>query len=244
MKPCIIIPVYNHEHAIASVLAALKGYGVPCLLIDDGSSAACQAALSQLAAQEASWVQLRRLPQNQGKGAAVIAGLNWAHALGFSHALQIDADGQHNTQDLPLFFAAAQAQPAAVISGQPVYDASVPKLRLYSRYLTHVWVWINTLSLTIQDSMCGFRIYPLQATQALLQRVQIGRRMDFDTEILVRLCWDGVAIRQIPTAVHYPIDGVSHFDAFKDNVLISYMHTKLFFGMLIRSPRLISRWFI
>ena len=242
MKLCIVIPVFNHQHAIATVIGRLKHYDLPCLLVDDGSDAACQHTLENIAQQESSWVQLQRLPQNQGKGGAVMAGLKWAHALGFSHALQIDADGQHNTQDVPRFIAAAQNSSQALIAGKPVYDASVPKLRLYGRYLTHVWVWINTLSFKIQDSMCGFRVYPLASTLALLQQVSIGRRMDFDTEILVRLCWQGVAIEQIATAVRYPLDGVSHFNAVRDNVLISQMHTKLFFGMLLRSPRLIARW--
>ena len=241
MKLCVVIPVYNHEHAIGSVVAALKKYALPCLLIDDGSSDECAAALVQLA--QSSSVRLLRLPQNQGKGGAVIAGLKWAGELGFSHALQIDADGQHDTCDVPRFIAAATQSPNTIISGQPVYDASVPKVRLYGRYLTHVWVWINTLSFTIKDSMCGFRVYPLAPTLALLQRIAIGRRMDFDTEILVRLCWEGVPIQQLTTKVHYPLDGVSHFNAIKDNALISYMHAKLFLGMLVRSPRLISRWF-
>ena len=131
--------------------------------------------------------------------------------------------------------------PDAVISGCPVYDQSVPKGRLYGRYLTHVWVWINTLSLQIRDSMCGFRVYPLAATLALLNRAQIGRRMDFDVEILVRLHWQGVPIRNRPTRVIYPEDGVSHFQLWRDNARISKMHARLFFGMLLRMPQLLWR---
>ena len=241
--PCIIIPVYNHEHAIAAVLESLREFELPCLLIDDGSHAACQSVLEQLAQQHADWVSLKRLAVNQGKGGAVSAGLFWAKSLGYSHAAQIDADGQHHTHDLPQFIRAAQTQPTALIAGQPVYDESVPKGRLYGRYATHIWVWINTLSLAIKDSMCGFRVYPLTATCALLEREKLGSRMDFDVEVMVRLYWSGIRIIQLPTPVQYPLDGVSHFAVWRDNVLISRMHAKLFFGMLWRSPRLIARWF-
>lgn len=134
----------------------------------------------------------------------------------------------------------AQSNPGAVISGAPDYR-NVPRLRLYGRYLTHVWVWINTLSLEIQDSMCGFRIYPLEITLGVLEKSYTGDRMDFDPEILVRLHWDGVRIIQMRTTVTYPRDGVSHFRGVRDNVLISWMHTRLFFGMVWRLPRLLLR---
>jgi len=161
--------------------------------------------------------------------------------LGYSHALQIDADGQHDVRDIPAFLAASVAQPDSVICGCPVYDASVPKGRLYGRYLTHVWVWINTLSFDIKDSMCGFRVYPLEPTVALIDATAIGRRMDFDVEVLVRLYWRGVGVVNQPTHVSYPSDGISHFRVWLDNVLISRMHTQLFFGMLLRLPALLWR---
>jgi hypothetical protein len=160
---------------------------------------------------------------------------------GFTHALQIDADGQHDASDVPKFVAAGRDHPRHVICGIPVYDASVPRARLYGRYLTHVWVWINTLSLRIRDSMCGFRLYPLAPVTRLVAEETIGRRMDFDSEILVRLFWRDVAVISVPTRVTYPSDGVSHFDVWRDNVRISRMHTRLFFGMLRRAPRLLWR---
>ena len=167
--------------------------------------------------------------------------LREAGRRGYSHALQIDADGQHDPADVPRFLAMARETPGAVINGRPVYDASVPRGRLYGRYATHIWVWINTLSFEIRDSMCGFRVYPLAPTLALLQRERIGQRMDFDTEILVRLHWRGVRVRNLETRVTYPSDGVSHFDIWRDNVRISRMHARLFFGMLTRLPRLLAR---
>lgn len=238
-NPLVVIPVFDHQHAIGAVVARVRGHDVDCLLVDDGSSPACAAVLDDLATRPG--VTLLRLPVNQGKGGAVVAGLREAARRGHSHALQIDADGQHDAGDVPRFLAQARAHPDAVVNGRPLFDASVPKARLYGRYATHVWVWINTLSFDIIDSMCGFRVYPLAPTLSLLDRVRIGRRMDFDTEILVRLYWDGLDVLNLDTRVRYPSDGVSHFQVWRDNLLISAMHTRLFFGMLPRLPRLLAR---
>lgn len=241
-KPAILIPVYNHEHAIDVTLEEVLQYGYPVLLVDDGSSQTCQTVLENLAEQyKDSGVALLRLPENRGKGGAVKAGLRELNSYGFSHALQVDADGQHNLTDIPMMFETAQKSPKSLIAGYPVYDESVPKHRYYGRYLTHVWVWINTLSLTIKDSMCGFRVYPVQASCALIQRHSCGDRMEFDTEILVRWVWRDGKVVNLPTQVHYPVDGVSHFDKLRDNVLISAMHTRLFFGMLCHAPALLKR---
>jgi glycosyltransferase involved in cell wall biosynthesis len=240
-SPCAVIPVYNHEHALPQVVEALRVAGLPCVLVDDASSPACAKVMDRLATQPGTY--LVRLAQNQGKGGAVMAGLREAARLGFSHALQVDADGQHDLADVARFLASSQAQPQALICGYPQYDASVPKGRLYARYLTHVWVWINSLSLQIRDAMCGFRVYPLAATLAVLESARLGRRMDFDPEILVRLAWRDQPMHWLPTRVHYPLDGLSHFRLLHDNALISKMHAKLFFGMLLRAPAILwRRW--
>ena len=241
MNICALIPVYNHEHAVGTVVDQVLAQGLPCVLVDDGSHAVCKQVLEELQRSHPESITLLRLPVNQGKGGAVLAGMQAAMDAGFAYALQIDADGQHDTDAIPDFVAASQAHPDCVICGYPQYDASVPRARLYGRYATHVWVWINTLSLRIRDSMCGFRLYPLAATLAVAQTSHIGRRMDFDTEILVRMDWAGIAILNRPIRVSYPLDGVSHFDAWHDNVRISLMHTRLFFGMLPRLPRLLTR---
>lgn len=241
LKTCVVIPVYDHEHAIGSVVNALLAYDLPCILVDDGSSEKCARVLDALLAAYPERLSLCRHAHNSGKGAAVMTGMRYAAKAGYTHALQIDADGQHCVDDVPKFLKAAELHPAAVICGCPIYDESVPAIRLYARYLTHVWVWINTLSFAIKDSMCGFRIYPLAAVNALTSRRTLGRRMNFDTDILVRLYWDGLEIINQPTRVAYPLDGVSHFRVWLDNLLITRMHTTLFFGMLLRIPSLLRR---
>jgi glycosyltransferase involved in cell wall biosynthesis len=237
---CAVVPVYEHEVPVASIVASLRALDLPVLLVDDGSGPSCARTLDHIAAADAG-VTLVRLPVNQGKGAAVMAGFAAAAAAGRTHVLQIDADGQHDVGDLQRFVADANTHPDAVICGRPVFDHSVPASRLYLRYLTHIMVWINTLSFSIRDSMCGFRVYPLQPVLQELAAHAPGRRMDFDVELLVRLHWRGIPMVWRPTRVRYPEDGVSHFRLVRDNVLISLMHARLFLGMIPRAPGLLAR---
>jgi glycosyltransferase involved in cell wall biosynthesis len=240
MRLCAIVPVYNHERAVAGTLAGLRVQGLPVILVDDGSYETCAAELCRLAKADPD-VRVVRLRENQGKGGAVMAGLAAAADAGFTHALQIDADGQHDPADLPKFLGATAAEPAALICAEPRFDASIPRHRLYLRYLTHGMVWLNTLSFDIPDSMCGLRVYPLELVLPVIDAERPGRRMDFDIEILVRLHWRNAPMRWIPARVRYPQDGVSHFRLVRDNWLITCMHTRLFLGMLRRSPALLAR---
>lgn len=241
-RPCLVIPCYNHGSTMDGVLEQLEVYELPCIIVDDGSQQETADELERLN-QKYAWVTLVRHRLNQGKGGAVLSALREAKRQGYSHGLQVDADGQHSLEDVPRLLAEMRSYPDQIISGQPVYDDSVPKLRLYSRYITHVWVWIETLSFSIRDSMCGFRIYPIEAVLRLADRTELGRRMDFDTEIMVRLYWEGTTSRFVPTRVVYPENGISHFDVWRDNLRISWMHTRLFLSMLPRIPGLIARHF-
>lgn len=240
-RPCVVIPVYNHQQKIECLIEAIGDQGYPCIIIDDGSDSHCRSVLEKIAQRPT--VSLIRMDKNSGKGAAVCKGIYAAYSAGYSCALQIDADGQHNVADIPVFFAAAQNHPEHIIAGVRVYK-NAPKARYYGRMLTDVWVWINTLSFTIKDSMCGFRVYPLAQTKALLDKQSVGRRMSFDTDILVRLYWEGLQVTQIETQVIYDDQIPSHFDVLKDNVRISLMHAQLFFGMIVRAPKLIMRHFL
>ncbi len=218
---------------MAALALSLAPVGIKTFLINDGSAEADRALLHELADRH-DWIEILDHATNQGKGAAVLTGLRAAHKDGYSHAVQIDADGQHDPGDIPKFLTLAREIPGAVVTGCPRFDATVPTGRLIARYLTHVWVWVETLSFSIRDSMCGFRVYPLEPVIRLAASARLGRRMDFDTEILVRLHWEGLAIHSVPTRVTYPVDGQSHFRLWQDNCLISWMHTRLVFGMLWR----------
>ncbi|ACR11958.1 glycosyl transferase, group 2 family [Teredinibacter turnerae T7901] len=237
--PCLLVPIFNHSREFAPVAANLAELGLPCLVVDDGSDPANAELLDEIVTRH-RFITLLRLPINQGKGSAVCEGLREAARLGYSHALQIDADGQHNHQDIPLFLAMSQQHPRAVISGNRIY-INAPKSRMYARKLTDFWVCVNTLSRSISDSMCGFRLYPLQETLQLLNTSKISRRMDFDSDILVKLVWRGVRVIEIRTEVVYRPEITSHFNVLNDNIAISWMHTRLFFGMLVRLPKLLIR---
>lgn len=243
MKLCVLIPYYNHPDAIGSVVNQLLPYSLNIIIVDDGSGA--QAKQSLLPLIQLPGVQLVTRIHNGGKGAAVISGMREALKQGYAHVLQVDADGQHDLTKIPELIQLSEHNPEAIISGMPLYDETVPTNRKLWRYATHILVWIHTLSFEVKDSMCGFRIYPLRKTLEVIDsRGKFGQRMDFDIEILVRSQWAGLRVKQIPVGVRYPIDGVSHFQLFNDNFLITKMHFRLFFGMLINSPKLLFRKFV
>ncbi|MFL0809876.1 MAG: glycosyltransferase family 2 protein [Agarilytica sp.] len=239
-KPCAIIPIYNHCLKIEEIVDYFCAQALPCFLLDDGSNKECAEVLKKLG--HLNGVELIRWDENRGKGAVVCDGLKRVYESGFTHALQIDADGQHDLNDIEAMLALAQAFPEDVVSAARPYS-EMPKSRRQGRKITDFWVWVNTLSGSIKDSMCGFRVYPLPNTYKLLSASNIGRRMDFDTDILVRLYWQGVNVQHVPTSIRYDENNTSHFKMLADNVRISKMHTRLFFGMLIRAPQLIARNF-
>lgn len=236
-RPCIVIPYYNHEGAIGDLIERLRPNRLSCWIVDDGSSIEAARVVDALAAAEDGWLRVLRLPHNQGKGSAVHAGCEAAVAAGYTHAVQIDADGQHDAADVPRLLAAAAADPAAVVTGVPRYDETIPRIRYYGRYLTHALVWLHTRSFDLVDTMCGFRVYPLLPALQLWRRELVGHRMDFDTEMLVRLYWSGLHVINVPTRVTYPQDGVSHFRYLRDNARMVWLHLRLFAGMLRRLPR-------
>ena len=237
-RPCAIVPSHNHCSAVGDVVARLQGAGLPVFVVDDGSGEPARSVLAALHDPERG-VVWRRLEVNQGKGGAVMAGFELAAAAGFTHAVQVDADGQHDLDALPLLLEAAAQSPEALVSGRPLYDHSIPRGRKIGRWITHVWVWIETLSMAIPDSMCGFRVYPMAATMALLARERLGRRMDFDTEIMVRLFWRGTPVIMVPVRVTYPPGNSSNFHMLRDNWRITLMHTRLVLSMPFRLPEIL-----
>ncbi len=239
MKVAIVVPVYNHGEPLRATAAQLAAFGLPLLIVDDGSDEATKRAIADVA--ERFGAAAVTLARNGGKGHAVMAGLRAAAQQGFTHAVQVDADGQHDLDDLPKLLAAARANPEALICGEPQFDQSVPRARLYGRKLTAFWVAVETLSLRMPDTMCGYRVYPLAATIAMLDSVKLGQRMDFDVEIAVRLYWHNIPIVAVPTAVRYPEGGTSNFRMLADNALIARLHTKLTLGRLWRVPMLVTR---
>jgi glycosyltransferase involved in cell wall biosynthesis len=235
---CAVVPTHNHYQVLGTIVGELRNHGLPVIIIDDGSGEPAREAVAKLHVPERD-VEVIRLDSNLGKGGAVAAGLRRAFERGFSHAVQVDADGQHDMAQLAALLGASRARPEAIVSGRAVYDASVPLARRYGRWVTHLWVWVETLSFRIADSMCGFRVYPLAPTLAVLDSEPVGKGMDFDTGIMVRLFWRGVPVVQIPVGVVYPKGNTSNFHLYHDNWLVTRMHARLVIGMLGRLPTIL-----
>jgi predicted LPLAT superfamily acyltransferase len=235
---CALIPTYNHNQSLRTIIEYLLTSGLDILIVDDGSQQQTRLVIDQIC-RDFPQLHLFRLEENMGKGGAVKAGLFYLSELGYTHAFQIDADGQHSLSKVESFLDLSKRNPQALISGEPVYDKTVPIGRKIGRWVTHVWVWIETLSFRISDSMCGFRIYPIQQTIAAITNSSIGLRMDFDTEVMVRLFWKGTPIVMNPVKVIYPEGNLSNFKLWADNWQITKMHTRLFFRMLCSLPSIL-----
>jgi len=238
LKYCIIIPHYKHEALFAQLLPKLVALELPCIVVDDGSGEQNVEQLKQMLAKHEGF-HLVTHQRNRGKGATVTTACYHASAMGFSHVLQLDADGQHNIDDAEKLLKYSQSNPHSVISGQPFFEATAPKVRVYGRKITDFWVAIETLSLKVKDSLCGFRIYPIKEFEFINDHYYLGPRMDFDTEILVKAVWAGIDLHFIPTKVIYHENSVSHFDYLRDNARLIKLHVRLMFGMLVRIPQLL-----
>lgn len=241
----VLIPSYNAgARALETVQEALR-YWAPVWVVVDGSTDGTGAQLQELARSEPR-LQVMVLERNQGKGAAVMHGLAAAQAAGYTHALTMDSDGQHPAHLIPAFMQASQQRPQAMILGRPVFDTSAPALRVQGRKVSNAWANLETLWMGIGDSLYGFRVYPVSPLLRIMQRQRWMRRFDFDIEAAVRLCWVGVWPFNIDAPVKYlrPEEGgVSHFNYLRDNVLLTWMHTRLMVGFLLRLPwLLLRRW--
>jgi glycosyltransferase involved in cell wall biosynthesis len=238
VNPCIIVPIHDHGGSVGEVIAGLAPVGLQCLVVDDGSGSETREILSQLAVRY-PFVELLRKPQRSGKGAALKTGYRAAVSRGFSHAVQLDADGQHDTRDVGRFVEAMRAAPGALVLGVPVFDASVPRVRLYARQLSRGLVWLACLSRAVPDPLCGFRGIPLGPALAILDTVPTGDWMDFEPELAVRLVWAGLPVVPLPTGVVYLPGGISHFSFVRDYPRLASLYTRLVGAMLLRAPALL-----
>ena len=240
MKPCLLIPIYDHKDQIRAVLDSLARFGLDCIVIDDGSGIETRMVLDA-AEKDYRWLEVYHRDFNGGRGAALASGYRLATKRGFSHAIQLDADGQHDANDVPRFIEAIATNPDALVLGAPIFDETVPKGRLYGRQLSRFMVWLTTLSMDVSDPLCGFRGIPLAVTLDLLGRVKMGRHMEFDPQLIIQLRWRGVPVINLPTKVVYNSEGLSHFDFVRDNLRLIGVYVRALGGMLLRSPQLLMR---
>ena len=237
----VLIPSYNPGTLVYATVRAARAQWTPVWVVVDGSTDGSAAALTAMAADDPG-LRVIVLPENRGKGAAVLEGIDRAAAAGFTHALTMDSDGQHPAGLIPEFMRLSQAEPDAMILGKPVFAADAPALRVQGRKISNGWANLETLWSGIGDSLYGFRVYPIMPLRAIMARQRRMRRFDFDPEAVVRLAWAGVRPINVPAPVRYfraDEGGVSHFAYLRDNALLTWMHTRLFLGFVGRLPRLL-----
>jgi glycosyltransferase involved in cell wall biosynthesis len=239
----VLIPSYNTGAKVYETVAAARAAWCPVWVVVDGSDDGTAPGLQAMAAADPG-LRVMVLARNQGKGAALLHGLRDAQGAGFSHALTMDADGQHPAELIPAFMAASQARPEAMVLGRPVFDASAPLLRVRGRRVSNAWTNLETLGAGVADSLYGFRVYPIAALIEVMRRQPWMRRFDFDTEAAVRLAWRGVKPINLDAPVRYlsaEEGGVSHFRYGRDNLLLTWMHTRLMHEFVLRLPLLLWR---
>lgn len=239
----VIIPSYNPGSKVKkTVLEALK-YWEPVWVVVDGSDDGTRELLDELAKEEPG-LRIIALPINSGKGTAVLEGLRIAEQEGFTHVLTMDSDGQHPAHMIPSFMETSQQHPESMVLGMPDFGAEAPSLRVKGRKISNWWANLETFWQGIGDSLFGFRVYPVRPLKKIMENNRWMRRFDFDPEAAVRLCWSGIQPINIKAPVRYfskEEGGVSHFQYFRDNKLLTWMHTRLMVEMVLRSPALIYR---
>jgi len=239
----VLIPSYDTGPKVLETVRDARAQWNPVWVVVDGSTDGTAEALRAAAAQDPA-LHVHVLPENRGKGAAVLHGLRAAAAAGYTHALTMDADGQHPAGLIPAFMQASMAQPTAMILGRPVFDDSAPLLRVRGRRVSNWWTNLETLGAGIADSLYGFRVYPVGDLVAVMSRQPWMRRFDFDTEACVRLAWRGVRPVNLDAPVRYLTaeeGGVSHFRYGRDNALLTWMHARLMIEFVLRLPMLAWR---
>ena len=239
----VLIPTYNAGPKVLETVQEALRHWAPVWVVVDGSTDGSGAQLQALAAQQPQ-LRVMVLERNQGKGAAVMHGLAAAEVAGYTHVLTMDSDGQHPAHLIPAFMQASQQQPGRMILGRPVFDASAPAIRVQGRKVSNAWANLETLWMGIGDSLYGFRVYPVAPLLRIMRGQRWMRRFDFDIEAAVRLCWAGVWPVNLDAPVRYlrPEEGgVSHFNYLRDNALLTWMHTRLVLGFLLRLPLLLVR---
>ena len=239
----VLITSYNPGSIVVETVRAARQYWNPVWVVADATTDESPALLQDMA-QNDDGLRILTLPRNNGKGAAVLHGLQQAKQLGYTHVLTMDSDGQHPATLIPTFMQASQEQPRAMVLGVPIFAADAPRARVYGRKISNFWAQLETLWHGIGDSLYGFRVYPVAPLMRIMQGQHWMRRFDFDPEAAVRMAWAGVPAYNIQAPVRY-IDtaqgGVSHFQYLRDNVLLTWMHLRLLAGFIWRLPLLIYR---
>jgi glycosyltransferase involved in cell wall biosynthesis len=244
MKACVLIPSYNSGPLLRQTLIGAIEAWADVFVVIDGSTDGSDAGLEEIVRGSSVRLRVHRMPENSGKGSAICRGIAIAREEGFTHALAMDADGQHPSDHIARFMKAGKAHPEALVLGEPVFDSSAPSLRVKGRKISNWWANLETCGWGIHDSLFGMRLYPIAPLEKVFSETRFARRFDFDPEVAVRLCWKGIPVINLPTPVKYlsaEEGGISQFRYLRDNTLLTAMHFRLFAGFVLRLPILILR---
>ena len=230
MKIACVIPHYNHAATVTGVAVGARKYLDDVRVMDDGSTVLPDNFETELNELQ---VKLIRHERNLGKGAAIRTAAAALLADGVTHMIILDADGQHDPADLPKFIAAIEHDPDSIVIGCRDFDhaANVPESSRFGRKFSNFWCKLET-GVTCQDTQSGYRAYPLRAFRELKF---FCSRYNFETEVLVKLLWSGFHLAELPIGVSYE-KRITHFKAFKDNFLLSMLHTVLITRRLLPIP--------
>ena len=234
----VLIPSYNTGPRLFETIASARTLALPVIVVIDGSTDGTDEAVVRLARNDPLLFTCI-LPRNQGKGAAVLHGLRLARTKGFTHALTMDADGQHSPAHIGDMIAASAADPEAMVLGVPLFDESAPRIRIFGHKIANFCTGLVTARGAIGDSLFGFRVYPIIPLIETFDHTSGMRRFDFDSEAAIRLCWRGIRPINVATPVRYfhrNAGGVSHFNYLRDNLLLVRMYLRLFIALMSGSP--------
>lgn len=226
-KPFVLLPTFNSGVRLAQTLLEAHAECRNVWVVVDASTDGSDKEAEALALEG---VRFLCLAQNSGKGAAVLAALRAAHAEGFTHVLVMDADGQHPAAMIRPFFEISKNNPAAFVCGVPIFGPDAPLERVLGRVAGNFFATLETLGVGAEDSLFGFRLYPVEPALKVLEKTTWARRFDFDTVLSVRLTWAGVPCINVAVPVFYPLQsqgGVSHFCYLRDNLLLAAAHMRL-----------------
>ena len=242
----ILVPSYNSGRLLAATVRAIVRFWQPVWVIIDGSTDQSADRLTPLLNEFPEALKIIILPQNVGKGAAILQGIEQASQQGFTHVLTMDADLQHDPESIYRFMQRSFEHPHAMVLGTPVFDASAPQIRVQGRKLSNGMAYLETLGWGIKDALFGMRLYPIPALINVMHGTRWARRFDFEPEVAVRLAWQGVPALNLATPVRYITQaegGVSQFKYLRDNSLLIWMHLRLLTELIVHLPKLVVRKF-
>jgi len=229
VKPLIVIPVYNHGQTLREIVSRTLRIHPEVMVVDDGSTDGGIETLGDLG------VHIVRHDRNRGKGAAVMSAAKEARNLGMTHLITIDADGQHDPADIPLFLSKIEEAPQAIVVGARNFAGTdTPFSSRFGRRFSNFWFRVQT-GRSLKDTQSGFRAYPVVVLDWLKL---LERHYTFEVEVLVKAAWAGIDLREVEISVHYSegTKRLSHFRPFQDNFRLSLLNTRLTVRAMVPVP--------